>query len=170
VDQKIRLNERSGSVSSSFTLDDNPVWHQRELHSSHTSFDTPPFYWNSSFEDYPSGLYQHKEEDEINDAMLPSSLNDLFTPLELHSRRVKQEGYASMSESPLNSTWRVPFITKNDWLDGASNTRGHSEDEDVQFFMDEVEGTHQSMEDTLSFLFQNKIKMHQNNNIHHGLL
>jgi hypothetical protein len=97
--------------------------------------------------------------------MLPSSLNDLFTPLELHSRRVKQEGYASMSEPPLGSTWRVPFITKNDWLDGASNTRGHIEDEDVQFFMDEVEGIHQSMENTLSSLFQNKMKMNQNNNI-----
>ncbi|KAI8328680.1 hypothetical protein EDC96DRAFT_530174 [Choanephora cucurbitarum] len=85
---------------------------------------------------------QHQEQGyDLNDAMLPSSLNDLFTPTELQLRKVRQqEQQYSLSYSPTgnkhsnlsgrisrdatqlsspdraskqNQTWRVPFLTKS---------------------------------------------------------
>ncbi|KAG1469740.1 hypothetical protein G6F56_003084 [Rhizopus delemar] len=62
---------------------------------------------------------------DLNDAMLPSSLNDLFTPAELQARRIRQQEkqHQQYSLSPTNSDWlldnsntqrqwRVPFLTK----------------------------------------------------------
>lgn len=78
---------------------------------------------------------QHDLGYDLNDAMLPSSLNDLFTPRELQVRRVRQqetsEPFASYSPSHTASSynmngsntwtsrdvsqqqWRVPFLTKS---------------------------------------------------------
>ncbi|CEP17823.1 hypothetical protein [Parasitella parasitica] len=62
---------------------------------------------------------------DLNDAMLPSSLNDLFTPSELQVRRVRQQEHYpsnqveswSMRDSLASSfdqrQWRVPFLTKS---------------------------------------------------------
>jgi hypothetical protein len=90
-------------------------------------------------------------EEDLNDAMLPSSLNDLFTPTELHVRRVRQQQQAYpmsndslfLSNNNLSSNivspptlidtqqqqqrqqqqWRVPFLTKSTQSDytGAIN-------------------------------------------------
>jgi hypothetical protein len=81
---------------------------------------------------------QQQQQDlgyDLNDAMLPSSLNDLFTPRELQVRRVRQqetssESFMSYSLSRTASSfdinnwtsrdisqqqqqWRVPFLTKS---------------------------------------------------------
>lgn len=64
---------------------------------------------------------------DLNDAMLPSSLNDLFTPSELQVRRVRQQEHFpnnnnnadnwsirdSSSSSFDQRQWRVPFLTKS---------------------------------------------------------
>lgn len=63
---------------------------------------------------------------DLNDAMLPSSLNDLFTPSELQVRRVRQQEHFpnnnnadnwSLRDSSSSSfdqrQWRVPFLTKS---------------------------------------------------------
>ena len=42
-------------------------------------------------DDYFISKQQTNDYDDLNDAMLPSSLNDLFTPTELHHRRVRQQ-------------------------------------------------------------------------------
>lgn len=50
---------------------------------------------------------------DLNDAMLPSSLNDLFTPTELHARRLRQQ---EDTVSLTSNDWKVPFLTKNDYM------------------------------------------------------
>ncbi|KAI8888901.1 hypothetical protein K501DRAFT_329528 [Backusella circina FSU 941] len=141
LDRTIQLNERSGPS----------FWYSSPA----ASFGNSKWSIPSSFDNNNSNsiLYQ-EDEDEINDAaMLPSSLNDLlFTPSELHSRRLRQQEDYYSSDA---SNWRVPFITKKkeDW----------SDDDDVQFFMEQDETTCNSMENTLTALFQNKMKVNQNN-------
>ncbi|KAI8976951.1 hypothetical protein BDB01DRAFT_852917 [Pilobolus umbonatus] len=109
----------------------------------------------------------YEEGYDLNDAMLPSSLNDLFTPNELQARRMReQESYYytnPLSESLPNwstfSTreWRTPFlqeestsainipksnhVTRSDTMYVPSeNTLSRmmsQQDDEVQFFMDD---------------------------------
>ncbi|KAI9361040.1 hypothetical protein BD770DRAFT_408861 [Pilaira anomala] len=98
--------------------------------------------------------------DDLNDAMLPSSLNDLFTPTELHARSLRQQ---ESSYEP----WRVPFfegttaainIPSGQHTSGSSGNEGSNssylqgqpeDDDEVQFFMEDDEAvTYDHMNNT----------------------
>ncbi|CEI91834.1 hypothetical protein CU097_012459 [Rhizopus azygosporus] len=90
-------------------------------------------YWhpNSSNNNYLNNTLDNDGGLDLNDAMLPSSLNDLFTPTELQARKLRQQEqeqqrYYSMSPTGANNDWlsdnqqiwKVPFLTKqNESLD-----------------------------------------------------
>ncbi|KAF1800275.1 hypothetical protein FB192DRAFT_1285023 [Mucor lusitanicus] len=99
----------SSSVSNSNTIHNNGI------------MQSPPLRGESS----ASG---GQDNYDLNDAMLPSSLNDLFTPSELQVRRVRQQEqypstHGSMDSWSMRDTtstssfdqrqWRVPFLSKS---------------------------------------------------------
>ncbi|KAI8887489.1 hypothetical protein K501DRAFT_42825 [Backusella circina FSU 941] len=53
----------------------------------------------------------HHGNYDLNDAMLPSSLNDLFTPSELHVRRVRQQEQYPLSYSPSRESNMLPTMS-----------------------------------------------------------
>lgn len=66
------------------------------------SLGTSPYYTSYS---YQQPQDQQQNGYDLNDAMLPSSLNDLFTPNELHARSLRQSRDVAQSfETP----WRTP--------------------------------------------------------------
>ncbi|KAI7896943.1 uncharacterized protein EV154DRAFT_491295 [Mucor mucedo] len=95
---------------------------------------------------------------DLNDAMLPSSLNDLFTPNELHARSLRQQSreMAVPPPSSFESPWRVPssfgetaainIPCGNNTTSGSSGTSSgsylqgqHNDDDEFQFFMEDDE-------------------------------
>ncbi|KAG0741409.1 hypothetical protein G6F64_003536 [Rhizopus arrhizus] len=53
---------------------------------------------------------------DLNDAMLPSSLNDLFTPTELQARRLREQEHSTGNDWMIDNQqqqWRVPFLTRS---------------------------------------------------------
>lgn len=107
--------------------------------------------------------------DDLNDAMLPSSLNDLFTPTELHARSLRQQ--ETIFDN--SQTWRMPFFKQDDEGSAAINIPGGNNsgssggssgsylqgnqnnnedflhDDDVQFFMEDDEAvTYDHMNNT----------------------
>jgi hypothetical protein len=91
--------------------------------------------------------------DDVNDAMLPSSLNDLLTPSELQLRRAREQEDLLMEQySSLPArTWSMhpaqsSIGSKSSWLDDyklASSRPSDTHDpldmtdDDVQFFMED---------------------------------
>lgn len=107
---------------------------------------------SSSIDDYHG--QQQQNGYDLNDAMLPSSLNDLFTPNELHARSLRQQSTAPPSS--FESPWRIPssfgetaainIPCGNNMTSGSSGTssgsylQGHQNDDDeFQFFMEDDE-------------------------------
>lgn len=96
---------------------------------------------------------------DLNDAMLPSSLNDLFTPNELHARSLRQSRDVAQQSSfeTQNQQWRVPSSFKEGTAainipcgnnSGSSGTgssgsylqgQHNNDDDEFQFFMEDDE-------------------------------
>ncbi|KAG2233028.1 hypothetical protein INT48_007604 [Thamnidium elegans] len=141
-------------------------------------------YFNSiPVENSMSSSYRRQQNfgsiDDLNDAMLPSSLNDLFTPTELHARSLRQQ--ETIYDN--SQTWRMPFFKQDDEGSAAINIPGGNNsgssggssgsylqgnqnnnedflhDDDVQFFMEDDEAvTYDHMNNTTT----NNVKSNQN--------
>ncbi|KAL9543573.1 hypothetical protein MBANPS3_008050 [Mucor bainieri] len=114
----------SSSVSNSNTIHNNGIMQSPPLRYQPTSFGSLGGLGGGS--GHGSG---GQDNYDLNDAMLPSSLNDLFTPSELQVRRVRQQeqypttnGNSSMDSWSMRDTssssfdqrqWRVPFLSKS---------------------------------------------------------
>ncbi|KAI9247645.1 hypothetical protein BY458DRAFT_527119 [Sporodiniella umbellata] len=77
-------------------------------------------YFSSSGFSIPT---HHDHGYDLNDAMLPSSLNDLFTPTELHARRLRQQ---EDTVSLASGDWKVPFLSKNDCINYNDKTANNT--------------------------------------------
>lgn len=121
---------------------------------SNNSYRTRPATYLSTSSSNNNIIHEQQQllyEDDLNDAMLPSSLNDLFTPTELHVRRVRQQQQYPMSydssfitrdtllsppatlphlppappssfDQQQQQKWRVPFLTKSNQGDYMTNS------------------------------------------------
>ncbi|CAO0793547.1 unnamed protein product [Mucor circinelloides] len=110
----------SSSVSNSNTIHNNGIMQSPPIRYQPTSFGS----LGGLGEGSGGGSGGGQDNYDLNDAMLPSSLNDLFTPSELQVRRVRQqEQYPvhndswSLRETSSSSfdqrQWRVPFLSKS---------------------------------------------------------
>lgn len=136
---------------------------------SSSSYVTPGTLSNGGFhDDYfvsrQQQQQQHQEDyDDLNDAMLPSSLNDLFTPSELHVRSLRQQESSTLEnrvpfynnmksrtteyeDNKGTAAINIPGVTNGSGGNSSGTGTGVSDylqqredDDDVQFFMEDDE-------------------------------
>lgn len=129
------------------------------------SYVTPGTLSNNGFHDdyFVSKQQQQQQQqgggedyDDLNDAMLPSSLNDLFTPSELQVRRVRQQESSTLDnrvpfynmksaeyeENEGTAAINIPGVINGSGSSGTGSSdylQQREDDDDVQFFMEDDE-------------------------------